>query len=701
MDTADGRLQAAQPRTAGSNAPELAHGLGYRPALDGLRALAVLAVLAYHSGILRSGWIGVDLFFALSGYLITGLLLAELDRTGTIGLRRFWTRRFRRLLPGVVLLLGFIALLGGLSLPDWTPPHLDDVIGTATYSSNWIRVVGERSYWDLFRTPGPLEHVWSLAVEEQFYLVWPVVLLLVAKFRRSWLMPVTAGLVLLTAGLQVGLSLSGSAIERIYVGTDTRAPAFLLGALFVMIGDRGGRPARWATYTVPVGIAWLLAACVLVDGQAPATYRGVLLAVSLLGAITVAGAARLDLDSPIGRFLRWAPLHCLGRWSYGIYLFHWPVAVALRDQQMLGIQRFGLIAGISLGLAAASYEFLEHPIRLGGVPNRWRIPALACSAAILLAACGNVAPEAGRDLDAETRAELLAPLPAPAGAGAGAGAAAQPNVAVVQGSSAPADSTTTSAPPATTEPSVTAPPSTRPVTDAAVASGPFVADPENALARPADGARVLVLGDSVPFQIAVAWAQAGAVRDIAVAVRAAPGCTPSTTADDHYRNDTRDVCSSVQDNLEADLATYRPAALVVYYGLAGQTVTQDGQVYDACAEQGAATLRAQLQRLVDLGKAAGATVFLTPPANPPAVDWLDFEAQSKGAACYRAVYEQMASADRAGIRLLHIDQFVCPGEPTSCPPDVYGVRLRADGIHFSEDGTALVLPWILDRLFIP
>ncbi|MEZ5217994.1 MAG: acyltransferase [Ilumatobacteraceae bacterium] len=399
----------ATPDPGGVVAP----GLGHRPGLDGLRALAVLAVLGYHTGVLRSGWIGVDVFFALSGYLITGLLLAELAANGRIDLRRFWVRRARRLLPGVVLLLAFVVLLGQLRVPEWSAPELSDVLGTITYSSNWLRIFSKQSYWDLFRTPGPFEHVWSLAIEEQFYVIWPVVVAVVGRRGRPSLLHVTVFLLVLTSGLQIGLGLAGASNERLYVGTDTRAPAFLLGALLVLWADRGGRPAPWATYAMPVGLAWLLAACVLLDGTSDWTYRGVLLAVSALGAGTVLSAARLPQGTRVADILASVPLQQLGRWSYGTYLFHWPVAVALRGQEMLGIQRFVLVGGISITLAAFSYEGLEHPIRRAGLPVRFRLPAVALSGTILIVACTTVAGPTGRALDAATRAELMAPLSGP------------------------------------------------------------------------------------------------------------------------------------------------------------------------------------------------------------------------------------------------------------------------------------------------
>ncbi len=693
-----------------------APSLGHRPGLDGLRALAVLAVLAYHTGALRSGWIGVDVFFALSGYLITGLLLVELDATGTISLRRFWSRRMRRLVPGVFLLVGFVALLGRLRLPGWQAPELGDITGAVTYSSNWMRIAAQRSYWNLFKAPGPLDHVWSLAIEEQFYVVWPLLVWFAGRRRRSWIGPLAAVALVVTATVQLWLGVSGAPIERLYVGTDTRAPAFLLGALAVIVVDRGGAAARWAGYAVPVGIAWLLAASVILDGQWRGTYQGVLLGLSTLGALTVAGCARLPAGGRVARTLTAPPMQALGRWSYGIYLFHWPVAVAVRHWEMLAVQRFVLVGMISVPLAALSYELLEHPIRTRGIPIRLRIPALVTTGAILLAACGGVAPQAGRRLDAATRTALLTPL-APLGGGEASGSAtvtgdgqAPP---VVEQDPEPASvpvaterepvSDPVTAPPAdppdtTRPPSAADPPVSTPGDVAGTAlAGPVVASPQNAIRVAPGQGRIVVVGDSVPFQLAPLLTAAAASRGITAYVRAAPGCTPSTDRADHYRDDTRELCASVQASLGDDLIAVRPQALVVFYGLSGAAVYEHGVKLDSCAAGGGA-LHAQLQRIVDLAKAAGTTVFLVPPTDPPAAYWLDPAAEGVGADCYRGVYDTIAGEHPDSVRLVGLDSFVCPDGAHGCSGVLDGVQLRYDGIHYSDKGAEVVVPWLLDRL---
>ncbi len=615
--------------------------------------------------------------------------MVELEANGTISLRRFWSRRMRRLAPGVLLLVGFVALLGAIGLEGWQAPQLNDVVGTVTYSSNWLRIAGDDSYWDLFKTPGPLEHVWSLAIEEQFYVVWPLVLWFVGRRRRSLIAPLAGFGLLATAATQLWLGFGGAPIERLYVGTDTRAPAFFLGALAMLLFDRRGTPARWATYTVPVGIAWLLTTCVVLDGQWRGTYQGVLLAISLLGALTVLGAARLPLDSRVTAFLVAPPLQALGRWSYGVYLFHWPIAIALRHVEMLAIQRFVLVGMISIVLAAASYELLEHPIRSSGVPSGLRLPALAVSAAIVLAACGSVAPEQGRELDEATRAELLAPLP-PAAAASAEGAA--PAVSEPGSTAAPSTAVATTTTLATT---TVAPPTTDEPAD------PVEASPATALRLAAGDARLLVIGDSVPFQLGQALTNTAAQQGVTVAVRASPGCTPSTEWADHYRNDTRDICAYIQTSLADDLAGFRPQAMVVFYGLAGPSVPEHGLTVDVCSDAGAEILRAQLGRLVELGERAGTTVFLVPPADPPHVDWLTPQEQAAGAECYRQVYAALATEHFDSVRLLRLDSFICPDGPVDCEAVVDGTALRYDGIHYSDDGAAVVVPWLLDRIVDP
>src|SRR5260370_6760481 len=206
-------------------------------ALDGLRGAAVVAVLLFHAGHLVGGYLGVDLFFVLSGFLITGLLLAQWDGTGEVRWLAFWARRARRLLPALFAMLGgVVAYAAFVAHPIQLGAIRSDTLSTLGYVANWHSIVGGHSYWDIFSAPSPLNHTWSLAIEEQFYLLWPLIVvgLAVGARRRDVLsrrvfVVAVVGAASLSA-LAISLTVTGASSNRVYLGTDTRAPAILLGA---------------------------------------------------------------------------------------------------------------------------------------------------------------------------------------------------------------------------------------------------------------------------------------------------------------------------------------------------------------------------------------------------------------------------------------------------------------------------------------
>jgi peptidoglycan/LPS O-acetylase OafA/YrhL len=668
--------------------------LSHRPALDGVRALAVLAVVAFHTGVLHAGWVGVDLFFVLSGYLITGLLAAEVDRSGSVHLRRFWTRRFRRLVPGLVLLLGLTALISWLRLASWRPPTPAELAGAATYTTNWVRVFAAKSYWDMFagaRSPGPFEHTWSLAIEEQFYLVWPVLVWVVSRRgNRQTLLGLTMALLFVTAYLQVLMSFAGASTERLYVGTDTRAPAFLLGACCVLAFDHAGTFARWATWVVPGGLVVLAVACLTMDGNAELTYRGPLLMVSVVGAAVVLGAARLVPGSPAAIVLSWRPLRLLGRWSYGVYLFHWPIAI-LTLGWASGWARFGVVLTVATVLAATSYELIEHPIRTDGIPRARLVPALAGAVAVLVAV-GVVARSEAPLVTADAKAELQAALPSrTAGRAAGGAAGASPAVpsAGEGAGTAPLGSTPTTEPRpgSSVGPSDPAP---RPVP-----SGPITATTDNAIVVRPGTSRLLVIGDSVPYEIRRQLVAGGESRGVLAAVRGAPGCMPSVQAIDQLRNDTRELCTKVRAGFADDVDTFRPDAVLVYYGLSGPDVRSDGDVLDACSAAGRAALAADLSDLISRSATAGAVTYLADPIPPPTFDPIPRGQQLRGWECYRNVYHGVAAAHPDQTRLLDVYGFLCP-DGMSCAQKR---TLLRDGLHYNSKGAAVAVPWIYGRIF--
>jgi peptidoglycan/LPS O-acetylase OafA/YrhL len=351
------------------------------PGLDGLRAIAVSVVILYHlgPGIVVGGYLGVDIFFVLSGFLITGLLLRERASTGGIQLRKFWMRRTRRLVPAIVALLLVCCSAAWIVGGDTLVELGRQVLGAATFSSNWLAIASDRSYFDS-TAPELLRNLWSLAVEEQFYLLWPfAVLLLFLVRRRSIRFWIVAGIAMASAGAMALLYLPGSDATRVYYGTDTHSFGLAVGAALAILverwsTERAGWPrlARWLL--PPAGalaVAALLTAAILVPSDAPLVYRGGLAAISLVTAVAIVGA--IVPGSLLGRMLDLAPIRWVGERSYGLYLWHWPVFVlvmaALPNWPRVGGAEWGL-AGIAFAITVAaatlSYRFIEQPIRRDG-----------------------------------------------------------------------------------------------------------------------------------------------------------------------------------------------------------------------------------------------------------------------------------------------------------------------------------------------
>lgn len=364
------------------------------PALDGLRGLAVAGVLLFHAnGALPGGFLGVDLFFVLSGYLITSLLLAEHASTGRIDLRTFWIRRARRLFPALLGLMVGVALYAvGFAQRAELVGLRHDAIATLAYVANWRTIWISRSYWNLFAAPSPLEHTWSLAIEEQFYVVWPLLLIAVlrasgtARSRRAVL---SVSLVLaLVSMARMAWLFDPAQSSRVYLGTDTRASGILLGAALATELGPGTRVPQSAARALDAlgvcALALIAWAWCTARGDEARLYRGVMwcteLADLVLIACAVAGRA-----SFVARALSFRPLAALGTLSYGVYLWHWPVDVVLTADR-LGLGPLPLTAArlaVTFVIAYASYRFLEAPIRHHGL--RVGRPALAVASAVALA----------------------------------------------------------------------------------------------------------------------------------------------------------------------------------------------------------------------------------------------------------------------------------------------------------------------------
>jgi peptidoglycan/LPS O-acetylase OafA/YrhL len=379
------------------------------PGLDGLRALAVSLVIVYHlsPGALIGGFIGVDVFFVISGFLITALLLREKDSTGRIRLGQFWKRRARRLLPALGLVVVTVSAAALAIGGDVLVGLGKQVLGALTFSYNWLALSGGASYFDE-TTPELFRNLWSLAVEEQFYLAWPLLVLLLLLVPRRARLIIVAALAVASAALMFVLYSPDNA-TRVYYGTDTHSFGLAIGAALAIATSRWPRRtlewSRASRFWIPlagtIGFAGLIAvAIVLPSGEAPA-YQGGLLVVALLSALAITGA--IIPGGFLGRVLDLAPVRWVGERSYGLYLWHWPVFVLLVAALPL-VDRDGpegwLLGALALAItvlaAAVSYRFVETPIRRDGFraslkaygrawnPRRRLVIATALSTAVLL-----------------------------------------------------------------------------------------------------------------------------------------------------------------------------------------------------------------------------------------------------------------------------------------------------------------------------
>jgi peptidoglycan/LPS O-acetylase OafA/YrhL len=389
------------------------------PGLDGLRALAVIAVLLYHAGLpwIPGGFLGVEVFFVISGYLITALLLAEWRRLGRVDLKAFWIRRARRLLPALYVLLVATLAYAVVFLPSEVAGLRADVLAALGYITNWYLIFGQESYFEAVGRPSLLKHLWSLAVEEQFYLFWPVVFWVGVSFgARRWrerrVVVVALGGAAISVALMAVLFVPGEDPSRLYYGTDTRAAGLLIGAALAFVWSPNPRTTRdscptnrrlrlegvrqggsWARslgrlrrrwgWTLPMwldviglgALGALVLFCLRLGEFQPFLYRGGLASVSLASAILIMAIAHPYTRLGGSVLLGWGPLRWIGERSYGIYLWHWPVYMVTRPQLDVPFDGLSLLAvrlGVTVLLADLSYRYVENPIRAGALGHGWR-----------------------------------------------------------------------------------------------------------------------------------------------------------------------------------------------------------------------------------------------------------------------------------------------------------------------------------------
>ncbi len=361
-----GRTGGASDATADTGAGAL-----FRPDIEGLRGVAILLVLLFHGAFpVPGGFVGVDVFFVISGFLITGLLLRERETTGGIGLLAFYGRRMRRLLPAAVVVIAVVMPLAFVVLPPLDRPGaMADGAAAVLCTSNIRSALAAGDYFAAVSTPSPFLHFWSLSLEEQFYLVWPVLLLLVARGRRIRLAAGIVLVVLLVAGLGASVLLTDRAATWGFYSLPSRSWQFAAGGLVAVgavllrrLPDLPAALGGWA------GIVAIAAAALAIDGGVP--YPGVAALLPTAGAVLLIIAG--DRPRGPGVLLRIPPLRFLGRISYSLYLWHWPI-------QVLAIAAIGTspdpagaaaLAVIAIGVGWLSWAFVEEPFRKARLPRR-------------------------------------------------------------------------------------------------------------------------------------------------------------------------------------------------------------------------------------------------------------------------------------------------------------------------------------------
>ena len=661
-------------------------GLPHRPALDGLRALAVGAVLLYHGGVswAAGGFLGVDLFFVLSGFLVTSLLLAEERRTGRLDLPAFWAARARRLLPAVAVLLVTVLWVLPASGVRWGGPVRGDAWATATYVSNWWFIGSGQSYVEQAGGPSPLLHTWSLAIEEQWYLVLPLVLAPV--LRRGWSMRSVATVLALAAAASAAaawwLRPDGADPSRAFFGTDTRLQALLVGALAatllggVWATDGTGRHHRASWLAVPGALA-LVGLAAVARPESEWLYTGGLLAVASASALLVVGAAAAPAGGGVHRVLTWRPLVAVGVVSYGIYLWHWPVYLVL-DADRTGLDGPRLLAArtvATLLVAAASYRLVERPVRRqvwrqwrwSRSPARWVTAGVGC---LVVAA-------------------LLRPAgPAPASAD---------SVTALAGVAA--DQTRQVAPPA-------------PVHARAPSPSPDAAAPggaKRAHGRPVVRDIVLV-GDSQALSLfAAARDRPGRGVTLRLVTRFGCGVVPYVAAArGQVLEPPQPLCRDWARQREAEIASAGATLGVLFAGtweqydrrVDGRTVSYRSTEWLDLTVRAYTTVLAEMSRHV-----RHLAVVLDHCHRAPGVAlpvhtlyrWGRFPPVVNDPARVTAVNRaaRLAALRFPHVTVVDVDAFLCPHGYAA---RMGGVRLRTDGVHWTTGGGRLVWAWMRPRL---
>jgi peptidoglycan/LPS O-acetylase OafA/YrhL len=644
----------------------------YEPALDGIRALAVIAVVLYHAevGWARGGWLGVDAFFVLSGFLITSLLLIEYKNRSGIGLGVFWSRRARRLLPALFLVI--VAVIGYaafIARPDELETIRRHGLASLFYVTNWQFIAEDNSYFALFRTESPFQHLWSLAIEEQWYLIWPPTLLLLLWWRRGSfraVMWVCIGLGLASAAWMAYLYEPGSDPSRIYFGTDTRAQSLLVGSALAAALMSGVRVREFtARYVVPViaSVAGILLVWVWSTGSDDAGwyYRGGFLLLACGVALVILASVQPE-GNIVRSTLSLPPLRWIGLISYGIYLWHWPIFVVLtrqrpflRDLTYVQLTLVRLLA--TLAVATLSYYLVERPIRQGALSRRIKFSPvlLPLSAVLLVALILGTTRGATPSFDLP-QAEALTTTN-------GEGGPPGPD-ALAEG------------------------------LDTASRPRPTGSD---------DATRVLIVGDSVAYSMAggftpdiqrrdnlVVWNQTVLFCELAEGPRQENGevVQRSTTCDDWADTWARDI-----EEFDPQVAVLQVGAWEIF-----NRRVDDTWLVFGTPEYDEYFLGVLEEAIESLGSNGATVVLLSTPDfdrldTVSAREWTQNETWRTEH--INGLFARAASASSESV-VLDFGGWLCPD---GCIADLAnGVPVREDGVHFSDEGAEVAAQWLAPQL---
>jgi len=637
----------------------------YLPAIDGLRAFAVGAVMLFHSDHMSGGFLGVDAFFVISGFLITRQMLIEVDKTDRISLREFWGRRARRLLPALVLLL--VVVIGYAYRFGYASERLkirDDAPWALGFALNWHHISASTDYWHSLSSPSPLTHLWSLAVEEQFYLIWPLITVLLVWRRRdrerTMLIGSMIGALLSFALMAVVFDPATS--TRAYEGTDTRIGALLVGALCAttIVGDRADRlfgalgRRRDVVLAVPVivlGWMWLR-----VDGRDSWLYRGgfllhaVLFAALLLG-VSCGAAAQAGW---LARLLTLRPVRWFGQLSYGLYLWHWPVYIALGPDRV-HLSRWPLtVIRVAATIAAASlsYYLVERPIRYGLQRKPVIRTAMLSVAAIAVAAVAIIVVPLPESSPAPINVAALTPV-----------VAAATTTTTVPTTTSPS-TTTSAAPPSSIDPTVVE--NAVDGTTTTIPAETTTTVPPTTVALP-ELHRVLWLGDSIAFTTSPGLVAAMG----AIGVEVFDGSFPGVGMLNETGTALFAQISSRTTSQKPDLVIFQMSTWDEPFG--------EDAIYNG------------LTRMRDLAKAVGAHLLLLPVPPLRADQDHDGFPNDAGAA------KRLAADDPADVSFISTTSLWGTTFEYDLDGDHIPERL-GDGVHLCPSGSARFAIWLITQL---